>query len=267
MKKVLLTIVMATCVAAVPGAQNDRYAGFDRVLDTYVRDGGVYYRALQKERVTLDRHLQSLDVGAAELAAWPAADRKAFWINAYNAFVLGTVIAHYPIRGTSNLYPRNSIRQVSGAFDRITHRVAGQMLTLDAMEQKMLGEFGDARIVLVLGRGAVDGGRLRSEPYRGERLEVQLQEMIRECAQRVSCVALDRQARTMTVTPLVGWRSEVFVQTFAAEAGYRWRSRSPIERALAAMLTPVVFASERDFLAEDMFQLKYGEFDWSLNEL
>ncbi len=50
----------------------------------------------------------------------------AFWVNAYNAFVLQTVINHYPIRGTSSAYPASSIRQIPGAFDQTTHRAAGR---------------------------------------------------------------------------------------------------------------------------------------------
>ena len=46
-------------------------------------------------------------------------DRQlAYWINAYNAFVLRTVIDDYPIRGRAADYPPNSIRQIPGAFER-----------------------------------------------------------------------------------------------------------------------------------------------------
>ena len=59
----------------------------------------------------------------------PATDRNkqlAFWINAYNAFVLRTVIDYYPINGRAAMYPRNSIRQVAGAFEKRPFRAAGR---------------------------------------------------------------------------------------------------------------------------------------------
>ena len=154
-----------------------------------------------------------------------------------------------------------------GAFERLGHRVAGATLTLDAIEQRLLSEFGDARIVLALGRGALGSGRLRSEAYQADRVEAQLQEAVKECAARLSCVALDRDAKTLKVTPMIGWRTEAFERSFAAAAGADWSARSPIERAVAAMLLPALFPSEREFLKEDTFRLTYGEFDWSLNEL
>jgi hypothetical protein len=269
MPRLVRLIVVALVTGFMPfiAAEQDQDAAYDRLLDTYVRDGRVMYKALQTERAVLAGYVRTLDVPAATLAARPAAARKAFWLNAYNALVLQTVVTSYPIRGNSALYPRNSIRQIPGSFERLTHRVAGESLTLDAIEQRMLRDFGDARIVLAIGRGAIGSGRLRSEAYTADRVEAQLQEAVAECAAHLSCVTFSRETKTITVTPMVGWRTEAFEQAFVAAAGNRWPMRSAIERAIAAMLLPVVLPSERDFLMEDTFRLTYGEFDWSLNEL
>ena len=71
----------------------------DQILDLYVRDGLVYYKALKSERGRLDRYVSSLNVPAATYDGWSRGQQMAFWVNAYNAFVLRTVIDHYPIRG------------------------------------------------------------------------------------------------------------------------------------------------------------------------
>ena len=76
----------------------------------------------------------------------PVNNRKAFWLNAYNALVLKTVIDHYPIRGQFSEYPTNSIRQIPGAFAQRTHRVAGRDLTLDSIETTVLTELSDPRL-------------------------------------------------------------------------------------------------------------------------
>lgn len=260
-------LVAASVLVATGQTATDRHAALDRVLDTYVRDGLVYYRALKAERATLDRYVQSMDVPGQTLAGWTEAERKAFWLNAYNALLLRTVIDAYPIRGTGTDYPRNSIRQIPGAFDKTTHRVGGERLTLDAIEMRMLEEFGDARIVLAIGRGARGGGRMRSEAFVADALPRQLDEAVRECAARVACVAVDPKAGTVTVTPLIGWRAAFFERTFAPAAGDRWPRRSPIERAVAAMAWPFLFDREQATLAADVFTLQYGTMDWSLNEL
>jgi hypothetical protein len=275
MTRVLVTLLAGAIVVAAAGAtartavvnQAARHAPLDRLLDTYVRGGLVYYRALKSDRVALDRYVQALDVPAAELARWPEMEQKAFWINAYNALVLRTVIDAYPIRAVVTTYPRNSIRQIPGAFERRTHRVAGESLTLDSVETRMLATFNDPRIVLALGRGARGGGRLRSEAYRADVIETQLAEAAKECAERVACFAIDRARGAVTISPLFGWRSEAFERALGSGQDGRWPQRSPIERAVLGLVSPNLFPSERAFLDQNQFKVEYGEFDWSLNEL
>src|SRR5262245_25276104 len=78
---------------------------FDQILDTNVRDGLVYYRALKSERGRLDRYIASLNIPSGTYDEWSAERKIAFWVNAYNAFVLETIVSNYPIRGTSQSYP------------------------------------------------------------------------------------------------------------------------------------------------------------------
>jgi len=249
-------------------AQSDLHAPFDKLLDLYVRDGFVYYQALQKDRASIDRYVASLDIPRARIDAWPVKDQEAFWVNAYNAFVLRTVIDAYPLRvQRSPDFPTKSIRQIPGAFEQLKHRVGGQAMTLDDIEKNVIAKFGDARLLLALGRGAIGSGRLRSEAYQGSSLDQQLALVVKECATRVTCVKVDRDKNLLEVTPLVSWREEDFVQTFAAEGQKMWANRSPIERAVAAMAYPHLFFTEKEYLAANTFQMKYGTFDWRLNDL
>ena len=74
-------------------------------------------------------HAPASDTGADTIKNWEPERQLAFWINAYNAFVLRTVIDHYPIAGRAAIYPRNSIRQSPGSFEKRTFRAAGRTLT------------------------------------------------------------------------------------------------------------------------------------------
>ena len=115
----------------VPDTLEAIHRPFDELLDSNVRDGMVYYRALQSMRSRLDRYVASLDVSEAAYESWTRERQIAFWLNAYNAFVLKTVVDRYPIRGRSDAYPASSIRQIPGAFDKLRHRAAGRSVTLD----------------------------------------------------------------------------------------------------------------------------------------
>jgi hypothetical protein len=251
---------------AVLSAQAVPHEVLDKILDTYVRDGFVYYPALKTERARLDRYVSSLDVAADVVARLEDNERRAFWVNAYNALVLRTVVNAYPIKGKAGEYPASSIGQIPGGFDRIKHRVGGRVLTLDDIEKTVIAGLGNARLLFALGRGTVGSGRLRSESYTGERLDAQLTEAVKEFVQRVANFRIDFQAGTLTVTPLFSWREAPVVATFGAP-GERWMNRSPLERAVVSLAYPHLFQRERDFLAQNTFRMAFGEYDWRLNDL
>jgi len=240
----------------------------DELLDLYVRDGLVYYQALRGDRGKLDRYLASLDSPGttAAWATWTRDQQAAFWVNAYNAFVLRTVIDRYPIRGRAPQYPTVSIRQIPGAFERALHRAAGRSVTLDAIEKTILPEFRDPRLYVALGRGAIGSPRLRSEAFIGARLETQLRNVAAECPTRSECILVDPTANRIVVTPVVGWHEAEFVAVYDS-ATTRFGNRSPIERAVLAFIDPNLLVTEREFLARDQFRVTYGEFDWGLNDL
>jgi hypothetical protein len=239
----------------------------DQILDVYVRDGLVYYRALKGERARFDRYLQSLaDTTDGTVKSWTRERQLAFWINAYNAFVLRTVIDHYPIRGKAREYPANSIRQISGAFERRTHRAGGRTLTLDALEREVIAPFGDPRALLALGRGANGSGRLKSEAFTSGRLDAQLATMTSELVTRRELVFVDISNGVLSVTPMFSWREDAFTK-LADRAPAVFENRSPLERAVLFMIDPLLVPSESEFLRQNTFRMAFHDFDWSLNDL
>lgn len=243
------------------------HAPLDALLDMNVRDGLVYYRALQSQRGRLDSYAASLNVPAATYSAWPKAAQMAFWVNAYNTFVLKSMIDRYPIRGKSPDYPSSSIRQIPGVFEKITHRAAGRSVTLDEIEKSILPEFKEPRLFLALGRGAIGSGRLRSEAYTSGRLAAQLDEVGAEFVTDEQMLKIDRIGNRVSVTPILSWNADVFLAAYDSGATGPYAARSPIERALVAFITPHLFPLEREFIQENRFSVAYHPFDWRLNDL
>ena len=256
-------------MVAVPAAQESpetaRSKTFDQLLDLYVRNGDVYYRALKSERARLD--------GFASLLATVSVDKlsreeqMAFWLNAYNALVLRTVVDHYPIQGRASEYPAKSIRQIPGAFERLTHRVAGRTLTLDQIETTVLAAFHDPRVYFALGRGAAGSGRLRSEAFVPARIEEQLADVAGECVGRRQCLSIDRENGKLSVSPIFSWREKEFAAAYADKAPAAFATRSPIERSALVFVLPKLLTTEREFIGKNTFQVTYSTFDWTLNDL
>ena len=259
--------VLLVLAAGTAWAQNEVRppSPLEDILDLYVRDGFVYYRALKLERGKFDGVVRS--IATASVDRMSRDERLAFWLNAYNTVVLRTVIDRYPVDGKSPSYPANSIRQIPGAFESVKHEVAGRSLTLDEIESTILPEFHDPRVYFALGRGAVGGGRLRSEAFTADRLEAQLTEVAAECARRLECVQVDRAANQVLASAIFSWREPEFTAAYASAASARFSARSAIERAIFAFVEPKLFAQEQEFLARGAFDVRFLDFDWSLNDL
>jgi hypothetical protein len=253
----LLTAQQAQYVPA-PGAEL-LHRPLDQMLDVNVRDGLVYYRALKGDRGRLDRYVASLNVPPATYQGWSKKQQMAFWVNAYNAFVLVTVINHYPLHG--------NIKQVPGAFDKTAWRAAGRTVTLDQIEKTILPEFKEPRLYLALGRGAVGSGRLRSEAYTGDRIDAQLADIQLEFVNDRHMYRLDRLANSIAVTPILSWREADFVAAYADKADPVFVQRSPVERALIAFVMPHLLPSEKELFRKNEFKMTFLEMDWRLNDL
>ena len=260
---VLVCLLAASALSAqqftpAPGAEL-LHRPLDQILDVNVRDGLVYYRALKGERGRLDRYVASLNVTPATYQGWSKAQQMAFWVNAYNAFVLQTVVNHYPMKGT--------IAQIPGAFDRNSFRAAGKTVTLNQIEKTILPEFKEPRLYLALGRGAVGSGRLRSEAYTGDRLEKQLADLQQEFVNDRHMYRLDRLTNVLSVTPILSWREADFVAAYAESSDKVFAQRSPLERAVIGFITPHLLPSEKEFVRKNEFKMAFLGMDWRLNDL
>jgi len=268
MRCCLVLLALSTIVSGQGAAPPPNlHRPLDQILDVNVRDGLVYYRALRSDRARLDRYVASLNVAPATYAGWDRQHQMAFWLNAYNAFVLQTVIDHYPIRGTSSAYPANSIRQIPGAFDQTRRRAAGRTVTLDEIEKTILPAFKEPRLFLALGRGALGSGRLSSEAYDGDRLQDQLFRIRKEFVSEQTMLKIDRTAEVISVTPIVSWHEAEFVEAYDKGATGPLAQRSPVERAIVDFIAPHLLSLEKDLVQKNTFKVSYHPFDWRLNDL
>lgn len=274
-----LVLLLAVCIAFTGGGFHGSaqpaqeppvdalHRPFDDILDMYVRDGLVYYRALRQERGRFDRYVATLDVPAAAYNGWARERQMAFWVNAYNAFALETVIDHYPIRTRTAEYPAGSIRQIPGAFEQVRHRAAGRSVTLDEIEKTILPAFKEPRLFLALGRGALGSGRLRSEAFTAARLTPQLDRVQSEFVTEHTMMHMDRAEGLLSVTPILSWNAEHFVAAYDPGETGPHAQRSPIERAIVAFIAPHLLPLERQLVQKGEFRVTYHDFDWRLNDL
>ena len=143
------------------------HSEFGQVLDAFVASGiaslTASARALEEYRDTMQA-IDPDDLGAAEALA--------FWMNLYNAGALHAA-------GLAFDEDMGSVLRMPGAFSSPWARVADTDLSLDDIEHGKIRRFGDPRIHGALVCGSASCPTLRSEPFTGAALDVQLDDQLR----------------------------------------------------------------------------------------
>jgi hypothetical protein len=70
----------------------------------------------------------------------------------------------------------------------------------------------------------------------------------------------------LSVSPIFSWREAAFVR-LADRAAELFNTRSPLERAVLALIDPLLVPNEMAFLRKNSFRMVFHHFDWSLNDL
>jgi hypothetical protein len=94
---------------------------------------------------------------------YPLAEQQAYWINLYNALTVATVLQHYPVDSIRRIY--GGLLK-SGPWDETLIEVAGQALTLNDIEHRILRPiWRDPRIHYALNCASLGCPNLAADVY------------------------------------------------------------------------------------------------------
>ena len=235
---------------------------FTEVLAEVVEPPGVDYQRLAGDPSGLHRYIDLLDAASpAALAQASAADRLAFWINAYNACMLKRVIDHYPIQRAGGFQrlrnaaagrPANSVWQISDVFTGDHCPVAGKVRSLDEIEHEIIRPMGDPRIHFAINCAARSCPPLIDQAYEGHSLEDQLDARVRTFVQDPFHfrVVTDQGREAVHVNRVLDW----FQEDFGGVRGIR------------SFLAGYAEGEARDALLGSETELVFFDYDWTLND-
>lgn len=266
-------ILMAFCSDASGIGVGDKgfnYDSYASVLKQYVDDTGmVDYKGLKAKQEKLQAFLASMGkLDRKSFDKWTEREKIAFWLNVYNALTLKAIVDNYPIKSSffrSRVWPKNSIRQIPGVWNKLRFKVMGKNHTLEHVEHKILRkEFDEPRIHVAMVCAAMGCPPLRNEPFLGEKLIEQLDDQTRRFLANPKKFKIDREKNLLHISPIFDWFSADFVKKYAPKEkiGKHGNKASAVLNFVAAYLPE----SERGYLLGGKFKIKYLKYDWSLNE-
>ena len=215
---------------------------FGNLLQKYVKDGQVDYAGFQSEEASLDRYLDRLQ--GVDIESLSNNEQFAFYTNAYNAWTIKLILTKYPdISSIKSLGIFNT-----GPWKKKVVRLKGQTVSLDHIEHNILRpRFKDPRVHFAINCAAKSCPPLRSEPYTGDRLDQQLEDATRTFINNPNSYRLE--GRNLYVSRIFKWFSEDF--NHDALSFFRKYATGELKRNLN--------------IDSAKIQVKYLEYDWSLN--
>jgi len=241
MKRAIAAVVYSLVLAPIAGAVGaPDPAAFDAVLEKRARNGGFDYAGSDgQDRKRLAAYAANL--GDAHPAAMAPDERKAFYINAYNVFAIETLLAN----------PGKKITDIHGAFNGAKHRVGGDMLTLDGIENK-LRDMKDSRIHFAIVCASKSCPPLASRAYTAAGLNESLERQGRAFVNDPSKNVIDKPKGRVALSKIFFWDRKEFERDGGALL--RFVSRYAGDAATTSWLA--TFPKEPEFL----------EYDWSPNQ-
>ena len=166
MKKILTILFFISLTISATDKGNDNfYNEANMFLHAHVKNGLVDYESISKEPSQLNKLIGMIE--DAQVDQSNSLDYQAFYINAYNLYVIKGIVDD----------KLSSPLDQKGFFDSIKRKVAGKSLTLNDIENKKLrAAFHDARFHFVLVCGALGCPPLINQSYRPATLEKQLEQ-------------------------------------------------------------------------------------------
>lgn len=255
---------------AIAAERDFSSAPYAAALKSYVdRRGLVNYTGLKEGRRTLDDFASSIaGLDRKTYDGWNEKEKIAFWTNAYNALTLVAIIDNYPIKTSflrSLRFPKNSIRQISGVWDKLEFPVMGRNMTLDGIEHDNLrAKFNEPRIHMALVCAALGCPILRDEPYNGAGLDARLDDQTARFLSDPRKFRVDRKKGRVYLSSIFKWFGSDFVKSYGT-AGKVSRF-GETERAVLNFVSRHLDPKDRDYLEKGEFSIEYLPYDWTLNE-
>ena len=238
LRHVLLWCALCGAPAGAAGEAQDAFAG---LLRDHVSAAGVVNYPGIKADPRLAEYLDYL--AAADPAAFATdQERLAFWINAYNALAIKGIL--------DGLSPDGLFARV--IFFRTTdYTLAGREINLYDLERDIIIPLNEPRIHFAINCASASCPILGVAPYVADRLESQLEAATRAFINDPAKNRFDLAANTASISKIFDW----FQADFERAAG-------SVQKYLASYVVDPEAAAR---LARDGFEVRYLDYDWSLN--
>lgn len=230
-------VVWLAAAQMVAGQTSDWLTDYNRLLGKYAAPSGVKYGFWKRNTADLQALQGVVDAIAKEnLSGMGKQEQLAFYVNAYNAWILHEALEKYPTSSVKDL--------LFTFFTSKRIKVAGKQTSFNALEKDTIrGKFNDPRIHFALNCASQSCPPLQSAAFEGSKLDAQFEKLARSFVNSERGVKTSADGKTVQLSKIFDWYKEDFkggVVDFINK-----RRAKPIPKNA---------------------KITYQDYDWSLNE-
>ncbi|MFQ6004456.1 MAG: DUF547 domain-containing protein [Woeseia sp.] len=262
---------LVTIDAAIPEDFPSDYFShqvFEGLLRRFVdRSGNVDYQRWLESTVDLHR----LDSYLAAVSRFSPEstprrfetrqDELAYWIYAYNAYVIRSILDNWPLESVTNVKAPLELVKGLGFFYQNRYVFGGEPYSLYAIENDIIrANYRDARTHFVLNCGSESCPVLRPELASGDALEPLLQKAAADFVSDSRNVSIDHDRKEVVLSAIFKWFRSDFINDLR-------RRGLPADRGLVDYIASVAPPDLRDeLLATDGYEVVFSDYDWAVNQ-
>lgn len=236
----LLLCCMAALLPVRSFAQgSDWTAEYGRLLGKYATPSGVRYGAWKSNAADVQALQGIVDAIATQnVSALGQKEQLAFYLNAYNAWIIHEVLEKYPTR---------TIKDALFTFftgKRI--KVAGEEMSFNRLEKDIIiPRFKEPRIHVALNCASQSCPPLLGEPFRADKLEAQFERLAKGFVNSDRGVRVSSDGKSAELSKIFEWYKNDFAAGGGAVAFINKRRSTPLPEGV---------------------KVAYQEYDWALND-
>ncbi len=236
-----LLLPIAIVGALVANSSGEAFAwatDYNRLLGKYAGANGVRYADWKNNGADVQTLQKVVDAIAAEnINSLGQKEQLAFYVNAYNAWILHEALAKYPT---------SSVKDALFTFftsKRI--KVAGQQTSFNALEKETIrSKFNDPRIHFALNCASRSCPPLNPEAFTGEKLDGQFEKLAKNFVNSEKGVRMAEEKSGVELSKIFDWYKDDF-----KDGG------------------PLQFINKRRSTAIPAdAKITYQDYDWALND-
>jgi Protein of unknown function, DUF547 len=238
--RVAISLLCFLVAPLSPAARTPNWTDtYNRLLGKYVTDSGVKYGAWKSDAADMQAIQDVVNAIAQErVASLGEKEQLAFYLNAYNAWILHEALQKYPTKSVKDL--------LFTFFISPRIKVAGEQISFNHLEKDIIRrKFHEPRVHFALNCASRSCPPLNRQAFRGDKLDGQLEKLAVGFVNSKKGVDYTPATNSAALSAIFNWYRDDFKPVGGVLAFINQRRQPPLPNDV---------------------KITYQDYDWSLNE-